>query len=91
MAQIAQICICGIDVEDTKHFFLYCENYNDERQTLFENIANVSAVFLNLNELELVNLLLYGKSTLSYSDNRDILNASILFILTTKRFEGPLI
>ena len=85
------LCICGVDVEDTKHFFLHCNNYNQERQTLFDMIARVKNDFLNLNESELLNLLLYGHLALTFLENREILNASIMFILASKRFDGPLI
>ena len=84
------LCTCGIDIEDTKHFFLHCNNYNQERQTLFDTIAKVKTDFLNLNESELLNLLLYGHLALTFLENREILNASIMFILTSKRFDGAL-
>ena len=72
------LCICGVDVEDTKHFFLHCNNYNQERQTLFDMIARVKNDFLNLNESELLNLLLYGHLTLTFFENREVLSASYL-------------
>ena len=54
---INSICICGGDIEPTTHFFLNCSQFNELRQTLFDNIheprtnlpcyANIFMVSLN--------------------------------------------
>ena len=54
---INSICICGGDIESTIHFFLNCSQFNELRQTLFDNTheprtnlpchANIFMVSLN--------------------------------------------
>ena len=88
---LSPVCNCGTDIEDIKHFFFHCVNYNIERQTLFDSISNVKPEFLNLDESELVNLILYGDSSLTFYKNKLILQSTINFILETKRFDGPLL
>ena len=46
---------------------------------------------LNLDEISLTKLLLYGDSKYENKVNKKILLASINFVLSTKRFEGQLI
>ena len=88
---LSPLCSCGFFIEDNKHFFLHCQNYNHDRQTLFDNIANIKADLLNLSEPDLLNLLLYGNQNLTLLENIEILNASMSFLLSTKRFDGPLL
>ena len=45
---------------------------------------------LTQNEDSIVNTLLFGKSNSENSFNKAILNTSIEFILSTKRFNNPL-
>ena len=78
------LCVCNVNVENNTHFFLHCQNYNVERQILFDKIANINALVLNLCDAELVHVLLYGDASFSFQ-------ASVAFILETKRFDGPLI
>ena len=85
------LCVCNVNVENNTHFFLHCQNYNVERQTLFNKIANINALVLNLCDAELVHVLLYGDASFSFQENKSLLKASIAFILETKRFDGPLI
>ena len=84
------LCVCNVNVENNTHFFLHCQNYNVERQILFDKIANINALVLNLCDAELVHVLLYGDASFSFQENKSLLKASIAFILETKRFDGPL-
>ena len=45
---------------------------------------------LNLSDLPLVNVLLYGGPQFNYSQNAFILNSSIKYILIPQRFRGRL-
>ena len=78
-------CLCKTGVENTDHYLLQCPFYNSLRTNLRTNVLSI----LSRNELNLdfsSNLLLYGHDTLSYQDNRDILLATLEFILTSNRF-----
>ena len=81
----SDICICKMGTEDTDHFFLFCPFYDSHRIVLR---TKVNAIF-SRNDLNLVlssNLYLYGHDTLSHQDNREILLATLEFILNSNRF-----
>ena len=84
------MCSCNSDTETTAHFLLQCRNYNTERQTLFDKIATIDANILKENENNLINILLFGKPNSDDCFNKQVLNASIEFILSTRRFDIPL-
>ena len=81
----SNLCLCKTGVENTDHYLLQCPFYNSLRTIIRTNVLSI----LSRNELNLdlsLNLLLYGHDTLSYQDNRDILLATLEFILTSNRF-----
>ena len=75
------MCSCSSGIKTTIHFF----------QTLFEKIAIIDANILSENEDSIVNTLLFGKPNSENYFNKAMLNASIEFILSTERFNDPLI
>ena len=75
-------CLCKTGVENTDHFLIQCPFYNSLRSKLRTNVLSI----LSRNELNLEissKLLLYGHDTLPYQDNRDILLATLEFILAS--------
>ena len=55
------VCTCSLDFESTVYFFLHCNCYNNARISLLLNDLNsVDRTLLNLSDLSLVNVLLYG-------------------------------
>ena len=71
------LCTCG-EVEDSKHFFLECNLYNNIRHDMLTTISR----FCNPG----LDVLLYGNPTLSNETNISIFTAIHTFILGTKRF-----
>ena len=75
-------------MEDTRHFLISCSNFSTYRDKLFANIE----IILHRNNLclmtveNVVELLIYGHSSLKDSDNANILLATIDYITETKRF-----
>ena len=53
-------------------------------------LRKVDSNILNLDEMSLTKLLLYGDSKYENDVNKNILLASINFILSAKQFEGHL-
>ena len=53
-------------------------------------LRKLDSNILNLDQISLTKLLLYGHSKYENNVNKKILLASINFILSTKRFEGHL-
>ena len=81
------LCACGYDIENTCHFLLHCPNFLTEGNTLLNIIANIDSNILNQADTTITKTLLFGNSKYSNKINLKILNASINFILTSKRFD----
>ena len=87
---IDPLCSCGNEIESTVHFFLHCPNFTTQRQTLLNKLKSINASIMTENENSVVRTLLFGRPDLRYSTNKEIINATISFILTTERFNCPL-
>ena len=86
-----QICSCGLDIETTSHFLLHCPSFNDERYTILNTLNKIDCKILELTKSSLSQTLLYGNTLFDKEKNTLILNATIEYILSTERFEEPLI
>ena len=82
----SDICLCGGGAEDTVHFLLLCPFFSVLRTSLFGDISKILVNFLNLSKKDQVACLLYGYNGLSDSQNSQILNGTIDFILKSQRF-----
>ena len=81
-------CKCSLSAETTDYFLLHCNIYTEARFLMFQKVNPVlEANNLNLPDLNLVNLLLYGSDALSCDTNRAILSATLEFIRNSKRFD----
>ena len=85
------MCSCDSGTETTKHFLLHCPKFHLQRKILFDKIATIDSNILTENEESIVDTLIFGKLNSENSFNKAILNASIDFILSTERFNNPLI
>ena len=83
---------CGTDVETTTHFFLHCLFFSGGRLILsINNIRNFDNNVLNLNAMILdFQKCYYLLSLLSHYKNTSILNTTIEYVASSKRFEVPL-
>ena len=70
---------------------LHCPNFLAERNTLLNEITNIDGKILNQAHATITKTLVFGNSKYSNEVNLQILNASIYFILTSKRFDEPLL
>ena len=84
------LCSCGNDVESTEHFLLHCPQFVNERRTLLSTLDNLNCSLLENTSKVLTQILLFGNTSLSPSDNPKILRATIDFTLSTKRFDKQL-
>ena len=84
------LCPCNNELETVSHFYLQCHFFNNERTDLMNELQKINVIITNYDQASLTNLLLYGTNILSDEINTKILNLSINYIVTTKRFEGPL-
>ena len=64
---------------------------SDERFTLFSTIRSFDSKLLDCTNLGLMQLLLFGNTSQILRNNFKVINASIDYILSSKRFDGALI
>ena len=83
------LCTCRNDIEPTVHFFFHFPNFTTRRQTLLNKLKSINASIMAENESSVVRTFLFGRPDFNYSTNKEIINAIISFILTTKRFNCP--
>ena len=83
------MCLSNDGVENTEHYMLFCEDFNKQRTLLLGKVSDVlSEVAINRNDLcecALLNILLYGDSTLGCTLNRRIISATLEYILESGR------
>ena len=63
--------------------------YNLKTDSL-NKLISINASIMAENENSVVRTLLFGRPDFNYSTNKEIINATISFILTTERFNCPL-
>ena len=85
------ICSCGLDIESISHFLLHCPSFSDERYTLLNTLNKIDCKLLELTKSSLSQTLLYGDTLFDKEKNTLIVNATTEYILSTERFEKPLI
>ena len=81
------LCSCSTAIENTAHYFLHCPNFSTARNTFLNEIAIVDRSIIDQDEIKIIQTFLYGNPTYSVNDNKLILDASIKYILETKRFD----
>ena len=73
-------CTCGNPIEDAEHFFFECSKYNAHRLVLFNETRDFHPINLDT--------LLYGRSSLSLSDNAIIFSSVQKYIKQSVRFQS---
>ena len=64
--------------------------YNDERHILLSTIKSMNCRLLDVTETLLIKALLFGVCSADAHTNTETLNATIKYVLTTKRFDESL-
>ena len=80
------MCICAAAKEDTEHYLLHCPQFNAFRHHLLGQILDVGIDVARMSSEDLCNLQLYGKPNGSTFVNRSILEATVSFMKSSKRF-----
>ena len=88
---INPLCSCGSDVESIAHYFLHCPFYVNERHTLLKTINDIDRRLMDNTESNQVQYLLFGDTSKDADTNTDILNATMKYVLSTKRFDESLL
>ena len=83
---------CAMDIESRSHFFLHCPLFDDKTITLLSTLNKMDCKLIETNESSLIETLLFGNSLFGLKKTPSFfLNASIGYILSTKRFEEALL
>ena len=85
------VCSCGLDIETTCHYLLHCPNFTNEISILMNIASTINESSLTSCDASIVKLLLNGDESLDLETNTLILNIIVDFIISSKRFDGPLI
>ena len=84
------LCPCGQEVETTSHFFLRCQNFDEHRAVLMNELLKIDPDIHLLDEISMTNLLLYGNKNFSNITNSQIIKNSIDYIISSNRFDESL-
>ena len=84
-------CSCSTGIENTIQYFFHCPNFSTAQNTFLNEIAIVDKSIINQDKIKIIETFPYGNHTYSVSDNKLIFDASIKYILETKRFDGPML
>ena len=83
------ICCCGKGTE-TVYYLLHSPIFSDERSIFFKNIQSIDENVLRGSDSRISETLLFGISSFNDTKNTSILNSTIDYILSAKRFDVPL-
>ena len=86
-ASLNPIFSCGNDIETSAHFLLHCHNFSNERSNFLDIIGSIDRNILTRDDSQVIETLLYGDSNLNNIANTLIMNATIDFLIATKRFD----
>ena len=85
-------CSCGKgEAETSSHYLLHCSNYLEEQLALLNTIRNIDMSILQLSDSKFTSVLLFGDTSFDNSKNTFILDATIDYIISTRRFDVPLL
>ena len=85
------LCFCGKEIETSTHYILHCPTYTNERMTPPNKIKSINCSILEFSDAVVTKILLFGDNTLSDSCNTLILNSTIDYVISTKRFDDSIL
>ena len=65
--------------------------YSNERRTFLNSLVNIDHTLLDNADFSLTQILLFGNTTFNAIENTKIIILKIDFVLSTKRFDEPLL
>ena len=80
------ICLCGIETEDIKHFLFSCPLYARQRAKLAAYTITVLTPMDLKHFANSESLYLYNHVRLPDAENKNIISATITYLKETKRF-----
>ena len=83
-------CNCGHSMESTTHFFLHCPLFINERYAFLSTLSSIDCNLLNNTDFVLTQTLPFGNLSFDSNKNLEILDATIDYMRSTKRFDEAL-
>ena len=80
-------CNCSKDIKSTPHYFLHYPTYITEGRTLLSTKENIENNLLDLSEPVLIKTVVFGSNSCDTNPNTNVLNATIEYVLSSKKFE----
>ena len=84
------ICRCSKDIETTVYYLLHSPIFSDEGSIFLNNIRSIDENVLNGSGSRISETLLTGFSSFNDTKTTSILNTTLDYIFSTKRFDVPL-
>ena len=78
---------CLTDIESLEHYLFECSNYKDNRKQFINRLTLFLPDVNNYSKADLASLCVAGGSEYDFDTNYNIMQATINFIIETKRFE----
>ena len=70
------------------YYFLHCVNFSNVRNTFLNEIGIIDRSIIDQDEIKISQTFLCVKQIFSVNNNKLILDASIKYIMETKRYDG---
>lgn len=77
------VCNCRLNIKSPSYYLLHCPTYSIERYTLLTTLENIANNFI---EPISTKTLFLGSYSFNVNTNANILNATIEYVISTKRF-----
>ena len=88
---LIQFSLVKLMRDTIEHYLLYCPDYEAHRQNLFKSLRKSISLVTFVNAKYICDLLLYGDPKYHRDTNKEIIKATIEFLISSKRFDTPLI
>ena len=85
------LCFCGTEIETSTHNLLHCPTYTNKRMTVLNKIKSINCSILEFSDAAVTKILVFGDNTVRNFSNTLILNSTIDYILSTKRFDDSIL
>ena len=88
----SKFCTCGNNIPETvEHYLLFCPHHTHTRSELFGKLSKIISLLIFTSPFVTCNLLLHGNHDFDFQTNKKILELTICYIISSKRFDLPLI
>ena len=79
------------NIEIAINHLLHCSNYCNRRLTIMNKLRSTDSQISKESDSQIIQILLFCKSSLNAKEITSLFNAAIEFILTTKQFHDAMI